>query len=147
MTKTTLKASTMSPPPSYRLKSPQSRLVTRLVSYLFYRGPYVIKATDVPQWEWSNRQCREWLRAVFEAKYHWDKDTAFLSAERWEGFGPRLYLMTCREWESFLGHERGLSIYSLLVGLKHKRGAVPRGLVLNRPAVVKAGTTSKRSLG
>jgi hypothetical protein len=35
-----------------------------------------IKASDVPQWLWSNQQCRDWLTEVLVEKCNKDREAA-----------------------------------------------------------------------
>lgn len=89
-----------------------------------------IKATDTPQWLWSNNQCRQWLVAVLETLLHFSPEEAQSTALQFEGFGPSLYLMAAEEWGRMLGRDPARSVYGLILSQRHSKGAVPRGTVV-----------------
>ncbi|KAN0094259.1 hypothetical protein V8E51_017443 [Hyaloscypha variabilis] len=47
-----------------------------------------IKATDVPQWLWSNSQCRAWIFAVCTELLAYSEEEGEDVAAKFTGFGP-----------------------------------------------------------
>ncbi|KAH6677284.1 hypothetical protein B0J14DRAFT_560075 [Halenospora varia] len=56
-----------------------------------------IKVTDVPQWEWSTAQCREWFHEFLTQKLSYTPEDAIITAARLEGWGPSIYTRTMRD--------------------------------------------------
>jgi hypothetical protein len=87
-----------------------------------------IRASDTPQWAWSNAQCREWLAAVLIEYCNRDPEVARDMADKMfedGGFGPRLYTTKLVTWERFVGVRDAECIHGLLVSLRKEKGAVP----------------------
>jgi len=53
-----------------------------------------IKATDTPQWLWSNQQCRSWIIAVCVTLLNNSVKQAEEKAARFRGFGPMIFEIT-----------------------------------------------------
>ena len=87
-------------------------------------------ASKTPQWKWSTHECHEWLRAVYVVYFNYSLDEADAAAKKFEGFGPNLYLLTPQGWITLLG-DKGAGLRAMLIGLRHKRGAVPSQVKLN----------------
>jgi len=87
-----------------------------------------IEASDVPQWRWSNAQCREWLIAVLVTYLNYNNTDAFDLAENLHGFGPNLYLRSVESWIKILGDDEGRGVYSILFEVRRQKGAVPKGM-------------------
>ncbi|CZT01969.1 uncharacterized protein RCO7_05448 [Rhynchosporium graminicola] len=124
----------MPPPPSYESIDhdpssykliPQSRFPLRL--YNPSQPPRIV-ATDVPQWNWSTTECKEWLVAVLMDLMDWDALAAARQADHLHGHGPNLYLRTSESWIALLGVDNGKGIYAMLVGCRRRKGAVPQGV-------------------
>jgi hypothetical protein len=88
-----------------------------------------IKASDIPQWKWTNKECRQWLVKVLVEYCSIEKDAADAEAKKFEGFGPILYLMELHEWMDWLGR-KGQAIHSILVPVRHTKGAVPTSFTI-----------------
>jgi hypothetical protein len=86
-------------------------------------------ASKVPQWKWSTKECRDWLRAVCVVYFNFSLQEAEASAMKFEGFGATLYMKSVDSCVRLLG-ENGRGLYGVLFGLRGKRGAVPRGMKL-----------------
>ena len=93
-------------------------------------------ASKVPQWKWSTKECRDWLRAVCVVYFNFSLQEAEASAMKFEGFGATLYMKIRDSWMGLLG-ENGRGLYGLLFGLRRKRGAVPKSMkLLNWPLCI-----------
>jgi hypothetical protein len=90
-----------------------------------------IRANDVPQWMWSNAQCRTWLAAVLQVYLNWTSQAAETAALKLDGHGPTMYQRTSLEWEQLLGEYNGKGIYVMLLNLRHHPGAVPGNVNLS----------------
>jgi len=108
------------PPPYESVMPPTSRDKSRT------NKSYNIRATDTPQWLWNEEQCRLWLTAVLVEYGCKERDIAEGMAAKFEGFGPSMYLRTRDGWCKLFGNYGG-AIYSLLLGKRHHKGAVPKG--------------------
>ncbi|TVY41201.1 hypothetical protein LOCC1_G006936 [Lachnellula occidentalis] len=71
------------------------------------------KATDLPQWRWSNKECRQWITAVLVEYGSIGREKAGTQARKFEGFGPTIYAIPLETWMDWFGHN-GHSIYTLL---------------------------------
>jgi hypothetical protein len=60
--------------------------------------PSGIKGSDVPQWRWSNKQCREWIAAVLVQYGNLEQEEADIQAKKFEGFGPGLFYYNSAKW-------------------------------------------------
>jgi hypothetical protein len=93
-----------------------------------------IRASDTPQWAWSNSQCREWLTAVLIEYCNRDPVVARETADKMfadGGFGPRLYTTKLVTWERFVGVRDAECIHGLLVSLRKEKGAVPASVKID----------------
>lgn len=88
--------------------------------------PSGIKASDIPQWRWTNKQCREWITAVFIEYGSLERKDAETRAEKFEGFGPTLCARDSDFWQKQYG-PLGHSIHCLITENYWKEGAVPHG--------------------
>lgn len=89
------------------------------------KQPLNIKASETPQWLWSNAQCRAWIAAVCIEYLQYSERDAYAAAEGVKGFGPRLFGMRLQEWTQILGNADGYSVYTLVFSIARKKGAVP----------------------
>ena len=88
-----------------------------------------IKATDTPQWLWSNEQCRSWIVAVCVTLLNNSVEEAEEKAARFRGFGPMIFESEKEGWTNILQDNADvISVYGLVLGQTHKKEAVPRGL-------------------
>lgn len=89
-----------------------------------------IKASDVPQWMWSQEECREWITVFCTTYLSFTPKEAEEAAGRWKGMGSRLYsIPDTQSWQAVLPEAaHALSIYNLLFAVKRKDGAVPLGI-------------------
>lgn len=83
-------------------------------------------ASDIPQWRWSNIECRAWLIAVCTTYLSWSMDDALAAAQKFNGFGPDIYLMRIANWEELLGVGNARGVYTLL--LQVRDSAVPENI-------------------
>src|SRR4051794_30025803 len=74
-----------------------------------------IKATDIPQWRWSQVQCREWLAKVLGTYLNFTKREAEAKAQEFVGFGPVLFMMNREAWWEWLGGQVGEGVYALVL--------------------------------
>jgi len=52
-------------------------------------------------------------------------------AGKFEGYGPTIYLLKTQEWRDLLGNaSAGDSVYAMLLGVRNRKGAVPKTVVL-----------------
>lgn len=66
-----------------------------------------IKATDTPQWLWSNVECRAWLTAVGVTLLNMSIDEAEGYADSFEGSGTYIYNWNCQAWHRLYGIANG----------------------------------------
>jgi hypothetical protein len=86
-------------------------------------------ASQIPQWTWCTNECRTWLKAVCIVYFNFSPEKADATAQKFEGFGPTIYMKTRESWIEFLG-ENGRGLSGLIFSLSRKRGAVPRRITL-----------------
>jgi hypothetical protein len=87
-----------------------------------------IKATDTPQWLWSNEQCRSWIIAVCVTLLNNSLEEAEEKAKRYRGFGPSIFENNIEAWKSIFQNEYDSeSVYSLVMSKRDESGAVPLG--------------------
>ncbi|KAE9375203.1 hypothetical protein N431DRAFT_502158 [Stipitochalara longipes BDJ] len=77
-----------------------------------------IQQTSVPQWLWTNAECRRWLHLVCHCTLGLNYEESSEIASRFEGCGPNIYTLK----------ERAEGVWSLLVSMRRKKGAVPKGV-------------------
>jgi hypothetical protein len=87
-----------------------------------------IKASDVPQWRWSNLQCRQWLIAVFTTYLNYSEADALAAAKRFDGFGANMYGTTFDGWQKIFGSSAGAGIFNLIFAARREEGAVPKSV-------------------
>jgi hypothetical protein len=91
-----------------------------------YSSPkFRIHADSVPQWRWTNNQCRTWITDVLIVYGGKDVHTARELASTFRGFGPNLYMKEWKQWNSWLGPD-GQAIFALLMEVHDEEGAVPK---------------------
>jgi hypothetical protein len=92
-------------------------------------GPVRIKSSDIPQWAWTNEQCRQWITLMLEkgGKEHGEAERL---AENFQGFGPNLWLNTYKTYCDWFGAANGQAIYALLLGVRGEKGAVPKTVAI-----------------
>ena len=113
--------------------APAPRPRTALAKFL---KPFAkqIRASDTPQWAWSNVQCREWLAAVLVEYCNRDLTVARQLADNMfadGGFGPRLYTTKLVTWEGYVGKRDAEGIHGLLLSLRKEKGAVPASVKID----------------
>lgn len=88
-----------------------------------------IKATDIPQWLWSNKQCRSWVIAVCVTLLNNSVEEAEEKAARFRGFGPIIFENNLESWNYVLRDiVDATSVYGLVLGQTREKGAVPGGV-------------------
>jgi hypothetical protein len=88
-----------------------------------------IKATDTPQWLWSNKQYILWIIAVCVTLLNNSVEEAEEKAARFRGFGPIIFENEVQGWTNILqDNADATSVYGLVLGQTHEKGAVSRGL-------------------
>jgi hypothetical protein len=92
-----------------------------------------INALSVPQWTWTNEQCREWLRKFLVTQCGCSVEYAVGKAGKLEGFGANIYLRRFKAWEELLGFVDADGIYALAIGYRNMDGVVPHGVGFNHP--------------
>jgi len=97
-----------------------------------------IKASDIPQWRWSNRQCREWLAAVLIEYGNLEKEEAERQARQFEGFGPRLFSTFFETWVKWFG-ANGSCIHNIIYEMFYEKGACPKGIRFSKKGDSKDG--------
>jgi hypothetical protein len=107
-------------PPVYASNSPLAR------------GPWPhsqdIAAFDVPQWKWSNEQCRTWIYKSVIEQFGWPGNRALEAAVRFKGCGIKIFTSNDRCWELVMGSAvEGRSLRSFIFSVRNEKGAVPRG--------------------
>jgi hypothetical protein len=121
-----MKSSANHPPPPPTYTATQTALLQRVPNYTT-----TIKAANVPQWAWTNAQCKEWLFAVCYDTLGLTGEEAKVISDKFDGFGPVLYCMDYKEWYKLLGSEnRARGVYATLLNVQHEPGAIPDGMVL-----------------
>jgi hypothetical protein len=107
-----------------------------------YSSPkFRIHADSVPQWRWTNSQCRTWITDVLIVYGGKDAQTARELASTFRGFGPNLYMKEWKQWNSWLGAD-GQAIFALLMEVHDEEGAVPKEVEIahyRREAIVAWG--------
>jgi hypothetical protein len=95
------------------------------------RNPYshlilpTISASSVPQWLWTNAQCRAWLFAILTTSLGNSKSDALIKAENVKSFGPYSWSMDDVQWRRYLGKEDVQSVFNLLVSVSNEQRTVP----------------------
>jgi hypothetical protein len=84
-----------------------------------------IHVNSIPQWRWTNSQCRTWVTDVLIVYGGKDPQTAQDLAAAFRGFGPNLYMKEWKQWNSWLGAD-GQAIFALLMEVHAEEGAVPK---------------------
>jgi hypothetical protein len=51
-------------------------------------------------------------------------------ADKFKGFGPLLFGLKEKAWKSWLGDHEGYSIFSMILEMKNRAGALPRDMVV-----------------
>jgi hypothetical protein len=87
-----------------------------------------INAMSVPQWEWTNLQCKIWLSAVLQEKMGHSIDQATTVVENFEGHGPTIFTRKIEDWQSLLGTYNGQGLYAIILEKRMGKGAVPRSV-------------------
>jgi hypothetical protein len=107
-------SATIEPPPYDVLNEPETR----------------IQGTDIPQWRWSNAECRVWLRKFLVEKCGLYPGLTERITDELKGFGANLYLRSRDDWRkmTYLGRVGADGIYALLCGYSRRVGATPKGV-------------------
>lgn len=82
-------------------------------------------ASDIPQWRWTNKQCRGWIVKVLVQYAEKDRELAEVLAENFIEFGPSVHL-TRPEWWRYHMREQGNNIHALLIELQSEKGQFRR---------------------
>lgn len=85
-----------------------------------------IRASDVPQWTWSNAQCQRWVAAVLVEYYCKDRKEAERLASQFKSFGPGLWRLGAKDWHTWFGPGGGV-MFDFMFAMYRKRspGSVP----------------------
>jgi hypothetical protein len=90
---------------------------------------HAIKATDTPQWLWTNLQCREWIFAVCLDNLGLCVEECQEIADMFEGYGPSIYSNNVFFWEELFGSRaRANAVFSQIFAVRNKKGALPPGI-------------------
>lgn len=121
------------PPPYIDAKvqpQPQTHIQTQpqLQTQSTEKDKRKINATAIPQWEWSNQQCKEWLTSVLIEYANLSETDAESKAEGFKGFRPMLFTNNTKMWTRILGADISSSVFSLIYNRKDKPGALPKGI-------------------
>jgi len=100
----------------------------------------------IPQWEWTNIQCRSFIKNVCQKLLNLSLEDSELFALKFEGFGTTLYMHPPDWWIRHLGPVNGTSVYVYLVGMRDLRGAVPWGVNLGHGNELSEGLPISESL-
>ena len=104
---------------------------TRDISPPPYQEPETIAPTSVPQWLWTNAQCREWVFQLCVETLGLSVEESRSISDRFDGYGPNIYTMTTAGWEGLLGtKQRGCGVYSAVLSMRDRKGAVPKNVRL-----------------
>lgn len=103
-----------------------------------------IDALSVPEWIWTNEQCREWLRKFLVAQCGRSVEYASEKASKLEGFGANIYLRRFTAWQELLGFVDADGIYALGLGYRKKEGVIPEGINFNHPKPAKKSYKSTK---
>ncbi|PMD30196.1 hypothetical protein L207DRAFT_641773 [Hyaloscypha variabilis F] len=88
-----------------------------------------IQSSSVPQWLWTNAECRRWLHLVCYITLGLSYEQSADIAQRFEGCGPNIYTLKWEKWLELWGNrERAEGVWSLLVSMRRRKGAVPKGV-------------------
>jgi len=90
-----------------------------------------IKATDVPQWKWTEAECREWYKLVFMTYLSISRFEAADLANSIDGWGPSIFSRSESQWIYILGEGRGIAMHTLIVSVRRNKGAVPRNVTFS----------------
>lgn len=87
-----------------------------------------IKASDMPQWLWSNAESRAWIFAVCVAYLNYSPEESEGAANKFKGMGNQLFARTLIEWGDILPcREDANSMHSLIMSRMHLKGGMPLG--------------------
>lgn len=96
-----------------------------------------ISAHCVPQWLWTQSQCRAWLAAFLIFCFTEDRTRAVWLARKFEGGGACLYSYPAEKWMALLGAFRGAAVSMRLC--KMGDGAIPDRFRVDRCGIRSGG--------
>lgn len=83
----------------------------------------------VPQWKWTNKQCREWLNIQCIYRFGVSAEQASRIVPQFCGTGPNIYLLAKDGWVNLLGgRKKGMDMYGWLRSVMREKGAVPENI-------------------
>ncbi len=92
-----------------------------------------IRALDVPQWLWSNMQCRAWLTAFCVDMLSLSVAESEELAQKYKGAGTNIYSTKSEDWILMMGDDYGPPIYNYLFSVSRCAGAVPKDIGIHYP--------------
>lgn len=119
----------LTPPYSSNITTAKPDVIARTENHSHYVQITVhiptIKASDVPQWHWTQSQCREWLTVALSEYCGIGKEQASQIAAKFQGFGPNLWKMREQDWFELVGIEEGKGMFAIMKEMRGERGAIP----------------------
>ncbi|KAF7882553.1 uncharacterized protein EAF02_005916 [Botrytis sinoallii] len=74
---------------------------------------------DIPETEWMNKECRQWLEDYFMTMCGYKEVLAVEKASNFMGSGMSMYMMSLAEWKTLMGVCEGSGIFGVL--MEHNR--------------------------
>jgi len=65
------------------------------------------KPQPIPQWNWTTAQCRAWFSIICEEWFGYSNEQAQVLAEKFDGYGPMLFMWGQQDYVDFLGDSKG----------------------------------------
>jgi hypothetical protein len=90
---------------------------------------------SVPEWTWSEEECKEWLRLLLITFLGYNYAVARILADTFEGLVPELFGMGVRDWYEFLRiggwseevcSEAAIELYGYIVFKRSLAGKAPK---------------------
>ncbi|KAF7939794.1 hypothetical protein EAE99_001599 [Botrytis elliptica] len=75
--------------------------------------------SDIPETEWMNKECRQWLEDYFMTMCGYKEVLAVEKASNFMGSGMSMYMMSLAEWKTLMGVCEGSGIFGVL--MEHNR--------------------------
>ena len=87
-----------------------------------------IKASDNPQWLWSQSECRTWIKEVCIHYFDFTLDEALAASENFKGMRASLFQLRGPSWEEIIPGPYATALYSLIFSRRAEQGAVPKNI-------------------
>lgn len=88
-----------------------------------------IKASDTPQWLWSEAECQAWIIAFCVTSFNMSICEAERAAKWYEGSGACIYGLDDDSWRTLVPGDRGTSLCNFLMSRRNEKGAVPKDVI------------------